>query len=251
MKTMILKLSALVLMATSLMACSRESIDSNFLANDVNGNNNIYRSYSVDYNEGSNRGLASATLSVGSSYGATVRLVSPASIKINNSPAREKTDIMDEGELGAFFLGWIFPPAWLMMNASGTTYHQKVYGNSTVFEFVDMNGKSFTDRITVPQLYLSIPGIVSSSGFTLGIIGADAKQTNVTVRLTQGSFSRSVYGYSNQVDITSVNLSGFGPGPIEVNVQIEQTQNIQADGESLGGELKTSYSFSKRQITVR
>jgi hypothetical protein len=251
MKTMLLKLSVLTLLATSLMACSRESIDSNFLANDVNGNNNIYRSYRVDYNEANSKGMATATLSVGSSYGATVRLVSPASIQINNSPAREKTDVMDGGELGAFFLGWIFPPAWLMMNASGTTYHQKIYDKTAVFEFVDMNGKRFSDSIVVPNLYLSMPSVAPSSGFNINVIGASASEISITVRLTQGSFSQSVFGSSSQVTVPANYLQSFGPGPIEVSVQVEQNQNIKSDGESLGGELKTSYSFSKRQIVVR
>ena len=251
MKTMLLKLSALILLATSLMACSRESIDSNFLATNVNGGNNIYRSYRLDHSEDKNESLALATLSVGSSYGSTVRLVSPASISINGTPAREKSDTLDGGELSAFFLGFLFPPAWLLMNTSGTNYHQRVYDKVAIFEFVDMNGKTFTDSARVPTLYLSIPSVVPSSGFTVSAAGASASGSTMTVQLKQGNSTEIVSGSAAGVQVESHRLSRFGAGPIEVSVQVEQTQKIPSNRESLGGEIKTSYAFSTRQITVR
>lgn len=250
MKTMILKFMMIAVLASSLIACSRGSIDSSFLTEDANGNNNIYRSYRVDYNEQKNKTMATATFSVGSSYGTTVRLVDPASLKVNGSRAASDTDVIDGGEVSAFYLGFIFPPAWLFMGASGTTYHKTVSGKSAVFEFTDTSGTRFRDTAYIPSLQLNLPQYPSSNGFTVQVYGGSYGD-NMRVRISQGSISESIYAYGNSANVTASHLAKFGPGLLEITVEVESTSSISADSESLGGDIKTTYSFKSRRIQLR
>ncbi|MNK83963.1 hypothetical protein D3C87_1038000 [compost metagenome] len=250
MKTILFKFIMIAALASSLIACSRGSIDSSFLTEDENGNNNIYRSYRVDYNEQKNKTMATATFSVGNSYGTTVRLVNPASLKVNGSLAASDTDVIDGGEVSAFYLGFIFPPAWLFMGASGTTYHKTVAGKSAVFEFTDTSGSKFRDTAYVPSLQLSLPQYPSASGFTVQVYGGSYGD-NMRVRISQGSISESIYAYSNTAPVTASHLAKFGPGVVEITVEVESSSSIRADNESLGGDIKTTYSFAPRRIQLR
>lgn len=250
MKTMLLKFMMIAVLASGLMACSRGSIDSSFLTEDASGNNNIYRSYRVDYNEQKNKTMATATFSVGSSYGTTVRLVEPASLKVNGSRAASDTDVIDGGEVSAFYLGFIFPPAWLFMGASGTTYHKTVSGKSAMFEFTDTTGSRFRDTAYVPSLQLNLPQYPSTNGFTIDVYGGSYGDT-VRVRISQGSITESIYGYGNSANVSASQLMKFGPGIVEVSVEVESSSNISADSESLGGDIKTNYSFTPRRIQLR
>lgn len=250
MKTMFLQITMIAVLASSLIACGRSSIDSTFLTEDANGNNNIYRSYRVDYSESKNQTMATATFSVGNSWGSTVRLQNPAAIYVNGSPARENTDVMDGGEVGAFYLGFIFPPAWLFMGASGTTYHKTVSGKSATFEFIDTTGTRFRDTAYISSLQLNIPSYAPTSGFTVQVYGASYGDA-VRVRLSQGSISQSVYGYGTSVSVSSSDLMRFGSGYVDVTVEVESSTSIASDSESLGGDIKTTYSFSSRRIQLR
>jgi hypothetical protein len=194
--------------------------------------------------------MATATFSVGSSYGTTVRLVEPASLKVNGSAAAVDTDVIDGGEVSAFYLGFIFPPAWLFLGASGTTYHKTVSGKSATFDFTDTTGSRFRDRASIPSLQLSLPQYPSSSGFTVQVYGGSYSDS-MRVRISQGSLSETVYAYSNSANVTSYHLAKFGPGSVEISVEVEGTASISADSESLGGDIKTTYSFSPRTIQLR
>lgn len=250
MKKTFFQITLLAVVALNLIACSRGSIDSTFLTEDANGNNNIYRSYRIDYKESNNQTMATATFSVGNSWGTTVRLQNPAAIYVNGSPARENTDVLDGGEISAFYLGFIFPPAWLFMGTSGTVYHKTVSGKSASFEFIDTSGTRFHDTAYVPSLSLNIPSYASTSGFAVQVYGASYGDT-VRVRLAQGSVTQSVYGYGSSVSVTSSDLMRFGSGYVDVTVEVEGSSSISADGESLGGDIKTNYSFSSRRIQLR
>ncbi|MBO9668250.1 MAG: hypothetical protein J7501_15725 [Bdellovibrio sp.] len=250
MRTMLLKFTMIAGLFCSLVACGRGSIDSSFLKEDAAGNNNIYRSYSVDYNEQKNQAMATATFSVGSSWGTTVRLQQPASLSVNGSPARENTDVFDGGEISAFYIGFIFPPAWFLMGTTGTTYHKTVAGTSAAFEFVDTSGSHFTDVAQVPALRLSAPQFTSMSGAALQIYGGTSSDT-IRVRISQYGISKTVYGTGSSVAISSNDLTSFQPGIVDINVEVESSQAIRADSESLGGDIKTTYSFATRRIQLR
>lgn len=221
MKNTLLKSFVLALSMAALTACDRGTIDSNLIAKDSSGNNNIYRDYNVDYNEVTNASMATATFSLGSSWGTTVRLVPPASLTINGLSPKENTDKFDGGEVAAFYAGFLFPPAWLFAGATGTTYHQTISGNpgNISFEFIDNSGSYFHETAHIPTLSLNVPPTTSSSGFNIDVLG-NSLGGNTSVRLSQGDNYKSVSGYGSQIRILSTDLSAFAPGNIQVHVEV-------------------------------
>ncbi|MEO0336766.1 MAG: hypothetical protein AAF202_10240 [Pseudomonadota bacterium] len=252
MKVTTLKCLLLSVLAAGLVACDRGTIDSDLLAEDENGNNNIHRTYRVDFSEESNRSLASATFAVGGSWGTTVRLVKPASIQIDGTRALENTDVYDQEEKNALALGFLFPPAWLFAGASGTTYHQVIPGNagSVAFEFIDNSGTRFYDTAKIPNVGLSLNRTASMNGFQVSLHG-DTREARVTVRLSQGREYESVSGEGSSVFIHSSDLEGFVPGQAKIQVVVRYSDRIRNDSKSLGGMVSTSYTFSQRNIELR
>lgn len=252
MKQTLTKAFLISFVALGLIACDRGTIDSNLISQDAEGNNNIYRTYRLDYDEAKNQTNASATLSVGGSWGTTVKLVDPARLTINGVDARESTDEMDGGEVAAFYAGFLFPPAWLLAGASGTTYHHRMSGlaGAVAFEFQDNAGEVFYETAQIPQLSLSVPVSGTRGGFDVRIFG-NPSDGRVSVRLSQSGASKSVSGRGSQVSVTASDLSEFSAGPVAVRVEVRFNDSIPKNGKSLGGSLRMAYSFAKRTLQLR
>lgn len=239
-------------LSTQIMGCDRGTIDSDLIAKDENGNNNIYRDYRVDYKESENKAIASATFSLDGTWGTTVRLVQPARLLINNQSPRENTDDFDGGELGAFYLGFLFPPAWFFAGASGTTYHESLYGNpgTVSFDFTDQGGTRFFDTVTIPSPTLSVPGDASLNGFYVNVPGA-GQDSRVSVRISQNGNYESIRQDGSQVYIEASRLQNFVSGAATVRVSVESRSSIASNGNSLGGRVVSTYEFQSRTIQLR
>jgi|GEM_PF-3972527 len=155
---MTLKPLIITLAALTLVGCNRGTIDSSLIASDESGNNNIYRDYRVDYDEDRGESMASASLSVGGSWGTMVKIVGPSSLIINGSEATERSDEFDGGEVAAFYGGFLFPPAWLFLTTSGPTYHKTMSGNpgQVSFSWTDNGGEKQVSPLTAPALDLEL-----------------------------------------------------------------------------------------------
>jgi hypothetical protein len=252
MKSTTLKCLLLSILATGLVACDRGTIDSDLLKEDEIGNNNIYRTYRVDYSEESDQSLASATFSVGGSWGTTVKLIEPAILRIDGGRARENTDEYDQEEKNALALGFLFPPAWLFAGASGTTYHKVLPGNagSVSFEFVDNSGTRFYDSARIPSVSLSLSRSVSHQGFQVRVYG-ETEDARIFVRVSQGREYTSVSEDGTVAYVTAADLEDFSYGPMTVRVEVSNRKTIRNNGESLGGSLHTTYSFAPKTVDLR
>ena len=235
-----------------LFGCDRGSIRSDQVAADQYGNNNIHRKYRVDFKEETNQTMASATYSVGGAWGTTLQLISPSAVRVNGVAPVESTDEFDNEETAAFFLGFLFPPAWFLAGASGTTYHKNFYGNPGIvdFEFLDSSLTGFHDSIRVPKLSLRLPSYANRDGFSLSVFGLD-EGSRVYVRLEQGRQFKSLSTRGQSLRVTADDLINFYPGPIEVKVEVSNSLKIKKDARSLGGRISMSYSFSPRIIEFR
>ncbi|MCB9025331.1 MAG: hypothetical protein H6625_03365 [Bdellovibrionaceae bacterium] len=161
-----LSLLSLVLLS----ACSRGTVDSNIARRDPNtGKVDIKRNYALAYSERNHQSLFKANFREGKDImSADVRLISPASIKLNGKfvPEDSKIDKQDGGELAAFYIGFIFPPAWMFMGDNGyVNYVKRVDGKVKDFEieYIDPEGEIHRDYALLSQIQFSVPNVASKT----------------------------------------------------------------------------------------
>lgn len=242
----------LIAFAFTLAACDRGTVNSDLLTRDASGNNNIYRTYSVDYSEEEGLGLASAIFSLSGAWGTTIKLVEPASLKMNGASPQSNTDVFDGRNLGAFFLGFLFPPAWLFVGATGTSYHSRVSTDDGFvrFDFTDSSGVQFIDQIEIPQLSLMVAPMSTAEGFRISVRGGSSN-LRLSARIKQGAISNSVTGSNGRIAILPEHLVDFSQGPIEIQVEARETESIKKDHASFGGRKSYNYSFAPRSLELR
>lgn len=240
MKFTTLKSILALALAGAVMSCDRGTISSDQLKSNSDGNNGIYRSYHLLYNEGDDQVVAAGILSVGGEWGTTVQLVEPARLVINGVMGDETTGIFSS-------------PLSLVAGVNGTHYIRRFTGLDVPvrFVFTDSEGNQFADQAELPNVELNMPTAGSfTTGFSLLVVG-DLNGGSVNVRLSQGEKSKSDRFESSWVEVTPEMLSEFSAGEIQVSVDVRSTTAIPADKRSLGGRISTSYTFAKRSIQLR
>jgi hypothetical protein len=231
----------------ALTACGRGTVDSDLVAS-KDGNNNITRNYEVAYSEQAGTAYASATFTVANDWFTTVKLKSPSRITVNGLSMREDSDVLDGGEVGAFYAGFLFPPAWILMGVSGTSYSVPLNASSYQFEWTDQNGKVFTDVVPVSSLQLSAGSSFDrAQGGTIKIIGA--VDADIYVRVRQGSFSVSTAGRGDSATLTASDFGRLAPGIATMEVEVRQKRDLPVGGNA-GGEVRLVYKFAPRTVQL-
>lgn len=254
MKTkLLLKTTLLALASTQLIACSRGTVDSNLLTTDASGNNQIYRSYRISHKEALGKTMANATFSLDGSWGTTVKLMEPSRIEVNGQQMYADEDVLDGGEVAAFYMGFLFPLAWFYMGDNGTHYYKSLNQQNGPFTFtwIDPQGRAVVDTIEAMDVQLLTPNYVyQDRDLTLHIAGYEEGST-VYVRIgNKTGVQKHMTFYDSSPTISQESLAELQKGTLQLQVEVTGNQSLPSQGNN-GGDITYSYHFSERVVELR
>lgn len=196
----------------------------------------IYQSYSIDYDASSNELDAHATFRFGGSHGTTLSFVSPAKVILNGKKMPE--------EHSSF---------------SGTYYKinkRDELARSYTFVYTNNDNKTFENSINISPVEVGTydKTIRKSEPFTVSWEGSPISDNEEVTLLIEGSDHTNRSVSTEVVGSTSITanpglLEGLNPGP--ANIYLKRSKSFALEeGTHLGGRINAEYTSKKAGVKV-